>query len=109
MPTTFTDTLIRSLRAPTSGMLHADSTKVYPPFLRWLVRGPEWWEQITKFINVGAVFDSLRCADVPKFEMRIPPIPEQRVIAHILGKLDEKIELNRRMNEQGIRGAGGVR
>jgi len=29
----------------------------------------------------------------------LPPINEQRTIAHILGTLDEKIELNRRMNE----------
>ena len=29
----------------------------------------------------------------------IPPIVEQRAIAHILGTLDDKIELNRRMNE----------
>ena len=29
----------------------------------------------------------------------IPPPPEQRAIAHILGTLDDKIELNRRMNE----------
>jgi type I restriction enzyme S subunit len=29
----------------------------------------------------------------------LPPIDEQRAIAHILGKLDDKIELNRRMNE----------
>jgi type I restriction enzyme S subunit len=72
---------------------------VYPPFLRWLVRGPEWWNQIGKFINVGAVFDSLRCADVPKFELLFPPLPAQRAIAHILGTLDDKIELNRRMNE----------
>jgi type I restriction enzyme S subunit len=80
-------------------LLRADGTKVYPPFLRWLVRGPAWWEQIGKFINVGAVFDSLKCADVPNFELRIPPLPEQRAIAHILGTLDDKIELNRRMNE----------
>ena len=38
--------------------------------------------------------DSLSRLTVP-----IPPIQEQRAIAHILGTLDDKIELNRRMNE----------
>lgn len=80
-------------------LLRADGTKVYPPFLRWLVRSTEWWEQINKSINVGAVFDSLKCADIPNFELGIPPLTEQHAIAHILGTLDDKIELNRRMNE----------
>ncbi len=33
------------------------------------------------------------------FEVPIPPLPEQRAIARVLGALDDKIELNRRMNE----------
>lgn len=80
-------------------LLRADGTRVHPPFLRWLVRSPEWWEQIGKFLNVGAVFDSLRCADVPKFELPIPPLEEQRAIARVLGALDDKIQLYLRMSQ----------
>ena len=34
-----------------------------------------------------------------RFQIRIPPFDEQRKIAEVLGVLDDKIELNRRMNE----------
>ncbi|WP_313473010.1 restriction endonuclease subunit S [Brevundimonas sp.] len=80
-------------------LLRADGTNVEPPFLRWLASSPHWWVEIDRFRNVGAVFDSLKCADVPKFQLPIPPKPEQRSISGLLGALQEKIELNRRMNE----------
>tara|TARA_B110001469_G_scaffold127416_1_gene148201 strand:+ start:969 stop:2303 length:1335 start_codon:yes stop_codon:yes gene_type:complete len=31
-------------------------------------------------------------------QTKVPPLPEQKAIAHILGSLDDKIELNRKMN-----------
>ena len=34
-----------------------------------------------------------------EIEIPLPPRPEQRAIAHVLGVLDDKIELNRHMNE----------
>ncbi|WP_085795969.1 restriction endonuclease subunit S [Falsiruegeria litorea] len=77
-------------------LLRADGKSVHPPFLRWLCLSRAWWEQIEKYINVGAVFSSLRCGDVPKFELPIPPLDVQREIAGILGALDDKIELNRK-------------
>ena len=79
-------------------LLRSDGEKVLKPFLRWLVRSPQWWTQVGKYINVGAVFDSLKCADIPGFRLAIAPLSEQRAIAHVLGTLDDKIELNRRMN-----------
>jgi type I restriction enzyme, S subunit len=80
-------------------LLRADGSSVLPEFLRWLLVGPAWWGQIEKFNNVGAIFDSLRCADVPRFELPIPPKSDRGKIAALLGALDDKIELNRRMNE----------
>ncbi len=44
--------------------------------------------------GIGQPLASLRSISVP-----VPPLPEQHAIAHILGTLDDKIELNRRMSE----------
>jgi type I restriction enzyme S subunit len=79
-------------------LLRPDGEKLYPPFLRWLVSGPEWWNQIQKYLNAGAIFNSLKCADIPNFELSIPPLSIQRRIADILSALDGKIELNRQTN-----------
>jgi type I restriction enzyme S subunit len=37
--------------------------------------------------------------DLEAMEVAVPPLSEQRAIAGVLGALDDKIELNRRMNE----------
>ena len=80
-------------------LLRADGDRVYPPFLRWVVKTPNWWHQIDKYINVGAIFDSLRCADIPKFEIKLPPLETQIQIDSVLKSLDEKIALNRQTNQ----------
>ena len=36
---------------------------------------------------------------IRKFRFMLPPLAEQEAIAHVLGTLDDKIELNRRINE----------
>jgi type I restriction enzyme S subunit len=50
-------------------------------------------------INSKSVQPVFNFTTLKNFEIEIPPIAEQRAIGHILGRLDDKIELNRRINE----------
>lgn len=47
----------------------------------------------------GSVAERLNLPTIRALPVLVPPLSEQRAIAHILGTLDDKIELNRRMNE----------
>src|SRR5262245_59095746 len=46
----------------------------------------------------GTTVIGIKQKELRKISLAIPPFPEQRAIAKILGALDDKIELNRRMN-----------
>ncbi|HCI71696.1 MAG TPA: restriction endonuclease subunit S [Balneola sp.] len=50
-------------------------------------------------LNVGSAVPSLTVPVLNNLQLNLPPLPEQKAIAHILGKLDDKIELNRQMNQ----------
>lgn len=47
----------------------------------------------------GAVMPKLTQSNLNKIELNIPPLNEQLAISHVLGVLDDKIELNRKQNE----------
>lgn len=49
-------------------------------------------------MDVGSANPTLNRNHVHPMPIIWPPLPEQKAIAHILGTLDDKIELNRRMN-----------
>lgn len=49
-------------------------------------------------IGYGSAQPNVSPSLIHKVEIPLPPLPEQKRIAHILGTLDDKIELNRRMN-----------
>jgi len=50
-------------------------------------------------VDDGSPIPSTTRAAVYVMDLEVPPIDEQRAIAHILGTLDDKIELNRKMNQ----------
>ena len=52
---------------------------------------------LTNF-NAGSGVPTLNRNHIHPLPVRVPPLPEQQAIAHVLGILDDKIELNRRMN-----------
>jgi type I restriction enzyme, S subunit len=54
---------------------------------------------IRSIVEQGAGASGIRGSDLGRLEVLWRPVSEQRAVAHILGALDDKIELNRRMNE----------
>lgn len=72
--------------------------RVAPDFLYWLFL---WREFNRELVTSASGTKILHTAPsrIEAFHFDLPPEDEQRAIAHILGTLDDKIELNRRMNE----------
>ncbi len=52
-----------------------------------------------KSIVHGSIFDTITRDTFNHITVNLPPLPEQKAIAHILGSLDDKIELNCQMNQ----------
>jgi type I restriction enzyme S subunit len=74
-------------------------TKIDAGYLSYFFGLPAFKEHI-RAIAVGATMPSLNTSLLSDVSIPHPvDIAEQRAIAHILGTLDDKIELNRRMNE----------
>ncbi len=49
-------------------------------------------------MNVGAVFDSLKCRDIPNFEVLVPSLSDQDGICEVLNAVDHRIDLLRQTN-----------
>jgi type I restriction enzyme S subunit len=52
-----------------------------------------------QMFNVGSGVPTLNRNHIHPLPISLPPVTEQKAIAHTLGSLDDKIELNRQMNE----------
>lgn len=67
-------------------------------FLRYVV-GSQTFTQYILSVQTGTAVPHISPAQIRAFSFFLPPLAEQRAIAHILGTLDDKIELNRRRNQ----------
>jgi len=79
-------------------ILRPSTGKVDGAYLFYALNTQESKHQFHANAN-GITRFGLRKGDIENITIPVPPISEQRAIAHILGTLDDKIELNRRMNE----------
>lgn len=80
--------------------IRVDEARIHAPYLYWylqhLYRIGEMEMHQVQHTGI-ARFQFTRFAE--EIQIPLPRLPEQRAIARILGTLDDKIELNRRMNE----------
>ena len=82
------------------GLLRPRHGKVDSRFLLYTYLGPRFQETLRSRTIHGSTVDRIPLIEMAGFPIAITEdINEQRAIAHILGTLDDKIDLNRRMNQ----------
>src|SRR5258706_4746799 len=74
----------------------ADVSKCNVYFMEYMFR---YMRHTLQHEATGSVQDNINLETLGRIRFPLPPLSEQHAIAHILGTLDDKIELNRRMNE----------
>ena len=81
------------------GLLRIDRKKAVPRFVLYAYLAPAFQQTIRSRTVQGSTVDRILLTELGNFPVRVPPLGQQETIADILGALDDKIELNRRMNE----------
>ena len=68
-------------------------------YLYCFMRSPAFMNQLWSQVGNNSTFDYVSLTQQRGLCVAFPLLPEQKAIAHVLGSLDDRIELNRRMNE----------
>lgn len=79
-------------------IIRPDPKKLNPQFLRYWLISPQMQALMLSWADSGGTRKALTKGMIESFEIPCPPLDEQKAIAHILGTLDDKIELNQQMN-----------
>lgn len=72
---------------------------INPQYFVYELLNPSMYNYILNNFKSGTGVPRIVLKDFKKIEITIPPLPIQKKIAHILSTLDDKIELNRKMNQ----------
>ena len=80
-------------------LLRSDGSLVDQGFLRWAVRSPQWWSEVERLMNVGAIFSSLNVRDIAQIRLNFPDRRTQQNITEVLDALDDKIAANSKIAE----------
>ena len=81
------------------GLVRVDQERIIPEFFLYQYISPAYQRFLKSRTIHGATVDRLALKEFPDFPLSLPPISVQRSILDVLASLDDKIELNRRMNE----------
>ena len=80
-------------------VIRLTSQEVYQPFFLIQLTSEQTLREFQRIAESrSGTFPQITFDAISYYTFNFPPLPEQKAIAHILGSLDDKIELNRRMN-----------
>jgi len=75
-----------------------DKTICDVEFIHWVLRSRDYRNEILS-TSTGSTVKHTSPKRILNYRFKLPPIEDQKTIAKILSDLDEKIELNRKMNQ----------
>jgi type I restriction enzyme S subunit len=79
------------------GIVRLDQSRAHPRFIDYFLRNPSYNLFLNNLVSQSAQ-PNLNLTEIRNLPIALPPLAEQKAIAAVLGALDDKIELNRRMN-----------
>lgn len=80
-------------------MFRPNQDFITPTFLCYLLKSPKVYNYIASNCVSGSALPRIVLKDFKKVSMQVPPLPTQQKIAAILSSLDDKIELNNKIND----------